>query len=72
MAEERYLGESDWDDLDLLTNDEAGYRLDEDIAALRAQLDAQPDDDAARARLDLLVGARERLSHHRKFDFPKA
>jgi ribosomal protein S15P/S13E len=72
MESERYLGESNWDDLDLLTTDEATYRLDEDINALRAHVDAQPDDAAARARLDLLVDARERLGARRKFDFPKA
>jgi hypothetical protein len=72
MESERYLGESDWDDLDLLTTDEATYRLDEDINGLRAEIDAHPDDDAARARLELLLDARERLSTRRKFDFPKA
>ncbi|MGQ0631197.1 MAG: hypothetical protein ACT4P1_09140 [Sporichthyaceae bacterium] len=72
MDSERYLGESDWDDLDLLTTDEATYRLDEDIAALRAEIDAQPGDEAARIRLELLLDARERLSTRRTFDFPKA
>lgn len=72
MESERYLGESDWDDLDLLTTDEATYRLDEDINALRAEIDARPDDDAARARLALLIEARERLSTRRTFNFPKA
>lgn len=69
---ERFLGESDWDDIDLLTTDEATVRLDEDITHLRTQLANAPDDAAARARLDLLVRARERLSTPRKFDFPKA
>lgn len=69
---ERYLGESDWDDIDLLTTDEASVRLDQDIQALRKQLAEVPDDAAARARLDLLVEARERLSTPRKFNFPKA
>ena len=72
MEDERYLGESDWDDLDLLTTDEASYRLDADITALREELAKNPDDAAARQRLDLLVEARERLSKPRKFDFPKA
>lgn len=69
---ERYLGESDWDDIDLLTTDEATVRLDQDIQALRTQVAQAPDDTAARARLDLLIEARERMSTPRKFDFPKA
>jgi len=72
VEEERYLGESDWDDIDLLTTDEAGYRLDADISALRFRLTEHPDDAAAQKRLDLLVEARERLSKPRKFDLPKA
>ena len=72
VEEERYLGESDWDDLDLLTTDEASYRLDADISELRNRLTEQPDDAAAQKRLDLLVEARERLSQPRKFDLPKA
>jgi ribosomal protein S15P/S13E len=72
VAEERYLGESDWDDIDLLTTDEASYRLDGDIAALSTYLRDDPDDAAARKRLDLLVEARERLSRRRTFNFPKA
>ena len=69
---ERDLGESDWDDIDLLTTDEATYRLDEDINALRAHLSDHPDDTVARERLEQLVDARERLSARRTFDFPKA
>lgn len=44
------LGESDWDDQDLLTIDEARGRLDEEIAALDVQIAASPDENAA-ARL---------------------
>ena len=72
MEQERDLGESDWDDIDLLTTDEAAYRLDADINTLRAQLTEQPDDAASQKRLDLLVEARERLSQRRSFNFPKA
>jgi len=36
---DRYLGESDWDDLDLITTDEARYRFDAEIAELRALID---------------------------------
>lgn len=68
----RDLGESDWDDIDLLTSDEATYRLDEDINALRLHLQTSPDDVAGATRLDLLVQARERLSQPRKFNFPPA
>lgn len=75
---ERYLGESDWDDLDLITADEARYRFDAEIAELRLQIEGTaPDPDggqpvhdegaiaAARARLALLLDAQERLSHPR-------
>ena len=40
------LGDSDWDEQDLLTIDEAGGRLDEEIAALDAQIAASSDRDA--------------------------
>jgi hypothetical protein len=71
-AQDKCLGESDWDDIDLLTTGEATERLDDDIAELRARLADNPDEGALRTRLDLLVGARERLSTPRKFHFPKA
>jgi ribosomal protein S15P/S13E len=71
-ATERYLGESDWDDIDLLTTDEATVRLDDDINELQKRIAEGPDDAAARTRLDLLVQARERLSTPKKFNFPKA
>ena len=38
MAEFRSLGESDWEDEDLLTHDEAGARLREEIAIEEAAL----------------------------------
>ena len=38
MAEFRTLGESDWEDEDLLTHDEAGARLREEIAIEEAAL----------------------------------
>ncbi len=72
---DKYLGESDWDDIDLLTTVEATERLDDDIEALRTQLADQPghpDHAAVRARLDRLVAARERLGQRRTFNFPKA
>jgi hypothetical protein len=37
------LGESDWDEQDLLTIDEASERLQAEIAGLRASLEQQPD-----------------------------
>lgn len=44
------LDESDWEEQDLLTIDEAGGRLDEEIAALDAQIAASSDGNAT-ARL---------------------
>ena len=41
------LGESDWDEQDLLTIDEASERLEAEIAVLRTSL-KQPADDAKR------------------------
>ena len=59
-------GESDWEDLDLLTLDVARQRLDEEIAALRAGLEAdtrpeEVDLTAAHARLEALIATRERM-----------
>jgi hypothetical protein len=71
MSEQRYLGESDWDDIDLLTTEEATLRLDDDLEELKARLADAPDDIAARARIEVLAGARARLSAPRKFNFPK-
>jgi len=62
MDDERYLGENDWEDQDLLTIDEARYRLEaearvtvERVQELRAEFGA---DDARtireQRRLDLL------------------
>ena len=59
---------SDWSDLDLLTVSEATERLDEEIAAMRREIGelgsaARPAEArlaAARHRLTLLEGARER------------
>lgn len=70
-SEGRYLGESDWDDIDLLTTEEATLRLGDDIDDLTARLADAPDDDAIRTRLELLAGARARLSAPRKFNLPK-
>jgi hypothetical protein len=67
---ERCLGESDWEDIDLLTNGEATHRLDQDIAALRGALDQNPDDAQLSNRLALLLDARRRLAGRRTFDFP--
>jgi hypothetical protein len=69
---ERCLGESDWEDIDLLTNGEATYRLDQDIAALRVALIENPDDAQLNNRLALLLDARGRLAGRRTFDLPKA
>ncbi|MGQ0624633.1 MAG: hypothetical protein ACT4PP_08315 [Sporichthyaceae bacterium] len=74
---ERYLGESDWEDLDLITTDEAAFRFDEEIAALRAVLADESTAEAtvveaARTRLELLLDAQQRLSVPRKFDLPKS
>jgi hypothetical protein len=69
---ERCLGESDWEDIDLLTNDEATHRLDQDIAVLRDALAEHPADAQLSNRLALLRDARVRLAGRRTFDFPKA
>ena len=47
---DRSLGESDWEDQDLLTLDEAGERLEEELSAVTGELEAAKaagDDDAA-------------------------
>lgn len=76
MAEqERYLGESDWDDLDLITQDEATYRFDEELRELDAALEAAPSPEQREqltARRVLVEEAKARLSQRRTFDFPKA
>jgi len=60
-------GESDWEDLDLLTVGLARERLDGEIAALQARLAADPAPDevelaSARARLAALIATRQRMS----------
>jgi hypothetical protein len=60
---ERILGESDWDDEDLLTIDEATARLDEEIKSARRRVE-QADTSSApaeRARLEALIRAAERI-----------
>jgi len=58
-------GASDWSDLDLLTVSEATARLDEELSAVRRELDrlAAEDDERglteARRRLELLLKARQ-------------
>lgn len=47
MAEFRILGESDWEDEDLLTHDEAGVRLREEIAHEEAVLREAGDDESS-------------------------
>ena len=57
MSEHRTLGESDWEDEDLLTHDEASERLREEVRAEQAFLDSAAAEeqplaaDRARARL---------------------
>ncbi|MFC0449940.1 hypothetical protein CJ179_01525 [Rhodococcus sp. ACS1] len=68
---EEMLGESDWDDQDLLTLDEAATRLDAEIAACRQRLDDlrntshPPADDIGRTqrRLDALLSCRDAVAH---------
>jgi hypothetical protein len=75
VAEDRYLGESDWDDLDLITQDEATYRFDEELRELDAALAASPsavEREKLEARRALVEQAKARLSQRRSFDFPKA
>ncbi|KSZ56089.1 hypothetical protein Z045_25185 [Rhodococcus pyridinivorans KG-16] len=58
------LGESDWDDQDLLTIDEASERLVVEIAALRDSLQQEPDGaehDKSTARLRLMERVLESL-----------
>lgn len=60
-------GESDWEDLDLLTVGLARERLDEEIAALQGRLEADPAPDdpeltSAYARLAALIATRQRMS----------
>ena len=71
--EGRNDGESDWEDQDLLTTDLATERIDEEITALRALIAATERGDDAdadalpgrRARVAVLLAARERLSRQR-------
>lgn len=59
------LGESDWDEQDLLTIDEAGGRLDEEIAALDAQIAASSDENATArlvARRDAINAVRSTMT----------
>lgn len=75
MAEDRYLGESDWDDLDLITQDEATYRFDEELREIDAALAASPSPtqrEQLESRRALVQEAKARLSQRRNFDFPKA
>lgn len=53
MEEIRILGESDWDDQDLLTLDEAQFRIREEIEAIEANLQTEESsvDEAARLRM---------------------
>lgn len=56
-GEDQSLGESDWDEQDLLTIDEASERLVVEIAGLKALLEQQPegpDRDRAAERLRLM------------------
>ncbi|MFE0748900.1 hypothetical protein [Gordonia sp. NPDC058843] len=46
---ESILGESDWEEQDLLTIDEAGGRLEAEIATLDEQIAASADEGAAEA-----------------------
>lgn len=55
------LGESDWDEQDLLTIDEASERLQAEIAGLRAQLEQQSDGDRDKTAGRLLL--MERVLH---------
>ena len=60
-------GESDWEDLDLLTVGLAHERLDGEIAELQARIEGEPaartrSTPAARARLAALVATRQRMS----------
>ncbi|MDT0202705.1 hypothetical protein [Nocardioides sp. AE5] len=43
MEEHQILGESDWDEQDLLTIDEAGERLEQEIAELDKAIEAADD-----------------------------
>lgn len=56
---DRSLGESDWEDQDLLTLDEAGERLEEELAAATAERDEAlaAGDDARAERLEARVRA---------------
>lgn len=73
---DRFLGESDWDDLDLITTEEASYRFDAEIAELRKFIEGEGSASdaealtAARARLALLLDARDRLSRPRTLPQP--
>jgi hypothetical protein len=61
-GQDQSLGESDWDEQDLLTIDEASERLEAEIADLKALLEQQPtgpDHDRTAARLHSM----ERVLH---------
>lgn len=67
MTGTHHHGESDWEDLDLLTVALARERLDEEISALEARIGADPASDeveltAARARLAALIATRRRMA----------
>lgn len=68
---ERVLGESDWEDDDLLSIDEAVERIDDEIALGRSQLEHCEDGLAVeersrlKGRLGALQEARRRLTSHR-------
>jgi len=55
------LGESDWDEQDLLTIDEASERLQAEIAGLRVKLEQQSDGDRDKTAGRLLL--MERVLH---------
>jgi hypothetical protein len=65
MAEAGELGKSDWEDEDLLTQDEAGARLREEIEAEAAFIEAADDRSslAVRRAQVRLTAMRRRLEH---------
>jgi hypothetical protein len=63
MAENRVLGESDWEDEDLLTHEEAGVRLREEIEREKAAIRAAGGDEAeAAARRARIAAMGRRLA----------
>lgn len=64
MTAEDQAGVSDWEDQDLLTVDLAAERLSQEIEALRRLIagDTGGDLTAARARLEQLIEASDRLN----------